>query len=126
VTARRDSVLSVPIGALLYRDPDAEARYAETRRRGKRPAVASEADEDSLDATGKRTRRETYGLLVVEKGRVRFAPVTVGITGERHFELVGGVTEGAEVVAGPFKVLRELHAGDRVKRAKGGKKEQAE
>lgn len=126
VTARRDSVLSVSIGALLYRDPAAEARHAANRRRGKRPAAASEADEDSLDAGGRRARPETYGLFVVEKGRVRFEPVTVGITGERHFELTGGVADGAEVVSGPFKVLRELHAGDRVKRAKGGKKEKAE
>ncbi len=126
VTARRDSVLAVSIGALLYRDPASEERQAENRRRGKRGPQATEADEDSLDATGKRARRETYGLLVVEKGRVRFEPVTVGITGERHFEITVGVADGAEVVSGPFKVLRELHAGDRVKRAKGGKKEKAE
>ena len=32
-----------------------------------------------------------------------------------HFEILSGVEEGAEVVAGPFKTLRELESGDRVK-----------
>jgi HlyD family secretion protein len=126
VTARRDSTLSVSIGALLYRDPAFEARLAENRGRGRGRTAASEAEEDTLDQGGKRVRRETYGLFLVEKGRARFAPVAIGITGERHFELLGGVADGAQVVSGPFKELRELHAGDRVKRAKGGQKEKTD
>ncbi len=123
VTAVRDSALSVSIGALVYRDPELESRHAENPgRRGRTPAT-ERAAADTVDASGRRVRRETYGLLVVEKDRARFVPVTIGITGERHFELTGGIEAGAEVVSGPFKVLRELHSGDRVKRAKGGKTE---
>ncbi len=122
VTAERDSVLTVSIGALLYRDPAVEARHAEQRRRGGQPRVeaASEAVEDTFATAGR--RREVYGLLVVEKRRATFVPVTLGITGERHFELLGGVGEGSEVVAGPFKALRELHSGDRIKRVGAAKK----
>jgi HlyD family secretion protein len=127
VTARRSDVPSVSIGALGYRDPRAEARHFERRgRRDRGSAHADEdddADEDESDDTSaagdslasSRKRDETYGLFVVENKRARFTPVTVGITGERHIEITGGVPDGAEVVAGPFQVLREIRSGDRVK-----------
>ena len=130
VTARRSDVLSVSIGALGYRDPRAEARNFE--RRGRRDRGSAHADEDDDDDVGDENedddtsangdtlgssprRRETYGLFLAENGRARFVPVMVGISGERHIEITAGVPEGAEVVAGPFQVLREVRSGDRLK-----------
>jgi HlyD family secretion protein len=44
--------------------------------------------------------------------------VTVGITGEKDFEVVAGLSEGDVIVTGPFKALRTLKSGDKVKPAK--------
>jgi len=127
VTARRTRVPSVSIGALGYRDPEAEAKdFTEHgKRKGRREAAKAGGEEDEADAgadtlgTHKR-RPETYGVFGIDGGRARFTPVTIGITGERHIEITGGVEEGTQVVSGPFQVLRELKSGDRVQSTRKG------
>jgi hypothetical protein len=45
-----------------------------------------------------------------------FVPVTTGITGATDIEVLSGLTEGQEIVTGPFKTLRALKSGSLVKR----------
>jgi len=54
-----------------------------------------------------------------------FRPVAVGITGERHFGS-GAACPRAPRCGGPFKTLRELHAGDRGQAREGRQEEKAE
>jgi HlyD family secretion protein len=42
--------------------------------------------------------------------------VTTGITGATDVEVLSGLTEGEEIVTGPFKTLRTLKGGSLVKR----------
>ena len=67
-----------------------------------------------------------YGVFLVENRRARFVPVTIGITGERHIEITGGVEEGTAIVSGPFQVLREIRSGDRVEVERKGRKSRPE
>ena len=57
---------------------------------------------------------------MVEDGRVRFAPVEIGITGQEHFEVLTGVSQGDTIVAGPYQQIRELINGDRVREEEDG------
>jgi HlyD family secretion protein len=41
--------------------------------------------------------------------------VETGITGETQIEVVKGLKEGDKVVTGPFRTLREIKDGDKVK-----------
>jgi HlyD family secretion protein len=41
--------------------------------------------------------------------------VKVGITGERYFEVLEGLTGGETIVAGSYQAVRDLQAGDAVK-----------
>jgi hypothetical protein len=52
------------------------------------------------------------GVFVVQDGVATFRRVTVGITGEKDFEVVGGLSAGDVIVTGPFKALREIKDGD--------------
>lgn len=54
------------------------------------------------------------GVFVVTDGVARFTPATTGIIGGLTVE-IDGVPEGANVVSGPFQVLREIQDGDRVR-----------
>ena len=54
------------------------------------------------------------GVFVLRDGGVQFTPVTTGIIGGLSIE-VGGLSEGTEIVAGPFQTLRELRDGARVR-----------
>jgi len=57
---------------------------------------------------------ETEGVFLYRDGSVVFRPLTVGIAGERYFEVLGGLDEGDTIVTGPYAVVRELEDGDPV------------
>jgi len=48
--------------------------------------------------------------------RVKFVPVSSGITGATDIEVLSGLTDGDEIVTGRYKVLRTLKSGTAVKR----------
>lgn len=112
--AESDEALAAPIGAVVIREwPPRE----DGRRRGRgraRRARATAAD-DSLEVE----REEKEGVFVVVDGEARFTLVTLGITGEDHFEILAGLEEGDEIVTGPYRVLRDLGHGDPVEAANG-------
>jgi HlyD family secretion protein len=60
------------------------------------------------------TRKETEGVFVVRDGRAVFVPVTVGVAGERYFEVLSGLKEGDQVITGPFASVRQLADGEQV------------
>ena len=53
--------------------------------------------------------------IVHEGGAVKFAPITTGLSGETSIEVVKGLKEGQEIVTGPFKALRDIKEGSKVK-----------
>ncbi len=59
--------------------------------------------------------KEKEGVFVVEAGVARFRPVEKGIMGEMRVEIKKGLKEGDRVIVGPFKILRVLKDGQRVK-----------
>ncbi len=48
-------------------------------------------------------------------GTVEFRKIKTGISADLQTEVLEGLTEGEEIVSGPFKALRQLRIGDRVK-----------
>lgn len=96
--AERDDVLAVPIRALTLRDP-----------------AATDEDDDSEDLGDGTRARGVDGVLVVDGDTVLFRPVSTGITGERYFEVLGGVDEGDVIAVGPFETIRRLAHGDAVR-----------
>ena len=87
VTDVRDDVLSVPIIALTVRQDT--------------PLSTETAPQDT-------TRHERDGVFVVRNGIALFQPVTIGITGSEHFEVLSGVEAGDSIVAGPYQTVRDL------------------
>ncbi len=63
--------------------------------------------------------KESRGVFLVSEGRARFAPVTTGILGGLDVE-VTGLAENAEIVVGPYAILRELDDGARIKARSAG------
>jgi cell division septation protein DedD len=89
VTETRANALSIPIIALTQRE----------HRRLPTESAPSRRDTGLVD---------TEGVFVIQGGRAQFRPVSVGITGEEHFEVIAGLTEGDSIVAGPYQVVRDL------------------
>jgi HlyD family secretion protein len=88
IAAEKKGVLAVPISALVLRDKKAD---------GLAPTLAS-----------KKSGSEEEGVFVVVGGRSKFLPVKKGIMGELMIEITAGLTEGQEIVAGPYDALRQL------------------
>jgi HlyD family secretion protein len=62
--------------------------------------------------------QDEEGVFVHDKGTVKFAPVTTGLAGDSNIEIVSGLKDGQQIVTGPFKALRELKDGSKVKEQK--------
>ncbi len=85
------------------------------------PPTAPRADARLAGSDARQRKNEegkVEGVFYVRDGKAWFAAVTIGITGEKDHELLTGLEEGAEIIVGPFKPLRELKEGDRVRPAK--------
>lgn len=117
-TATRQNVIAVPIQAMAVRELiyDAEGRIVraprdDRRRRGSgvEPTAAAAELEPG------QTRKETEGVFVIRNGGAEFVPVTVGIAGDRYFEVLSGLEPGDQVITGPFNNVRNLRDGDGVK-----------
>jgi HlyD family secretion protein len=106
VAAMRDSILSIPIIALTLRTPEPE----ETEE------PSSDSESEPIDLVEQEEPEEEEGVFVVgEDNTVTFRPVTVGIAGREHFEVLEGLEEGEVIVAGSYQAIRQLENGDLVK-----------
>jgi HlyD family secretion protein len=102
VTGRKDGATAIPIQALVVRDvpkKDGKARAA---------------------AAGRPETEE--GVYAVKAGKIEFIKVESGLAGELMIEVKKGPSVGAEIVTGPFKVLRQVKEGDKVVIEKEGDK----
>jgi HlyD family secretion protein len=121
LTARADSALCVPIQALVARTEETVKQWQEDARLGRTPSrITSEtarptSDPNAADAKEPRRQKLIEGVFLVRDGRARFQPVTTGVRGESWIAVEGGLDAGTEVVAGPYRVLRHLVDGERVR-----------
>lgn len=117
-TGTRTNALVVPIQAVVVRTQRELERAAKgTGARGKRPKRgANESAED--DTTGRRDK-EITGVFVVRGEVATFVPVRTGLASETMIEVFGEVKESENVVSGPYKALRELKPGGKVKKDQG-------
>jgi HlyD family secretion protein len=93
LTGFRPQTLVVPMQALVVRD--IERKPGQTPRPGE--------------------PREEEGVYLMEDGKARFQAIKTGLLGELSIEVVSGLRGGETIITGPFKSLRTLKPGDRVK-----------
>ena len=91
ITGTKANVPTIPLAAVVIRD----------------------SPKGEKDASGRIKTEE--GVYTVTDGKVRFAPIKTGLTGELDVEVVSGLKEGESVISGPFKTLRTIKEGDKVK-----------
>jgi HlyD family secretion protein len=105
-TDRRASALAIPIPALVVADP-----ASLERPKGKKPTPVPTPTTAAAEK-----KKDVEGVFIVKKdGAVDFRPVKTGINADLQAEVLEGLADGEEIVTGPFKALRSLKIGDRVK-----------
>jgi HlyD family secretion protein len=111
-TAHKPGALTIPIQALVQRDPAAEKILAANAGKPPSGAVATPAGA----ATKPQLVQGVYVLRTDhKKQRAEFVPVTTGITGSTDIEVLGGLKEGDQIVTGRYRILRALKSGTAVK-----------
>jgi HlyD family secretion protein len=104
-TAHKPNVLSLPIQALTMHNP------ADDKTTGGVQAASSPSTAKGTAVQGVYEVQNIKGKL-----RARFVPVTTGITGATDMEVLSGLTEGQEIITGPYKTLRDIKNNALVKR----------
>ncbi len=111
-TAHKPNALTIPIQALVQRDPAVEKALAENA--GKPSAGAA-----SNSSTPGHKPQPAQGVYVLQtehkKLRAVFVPITTGVTGATDIEVLSGLKEGDEIVTGRYRILRTLKSGTPVK-----------
>ena len=112
-TARRVNIVTIPIQALVQRDPALESQLAQNN--GKAPAQNASAPV----ASNKPKATLIQGIYILQpdhgKNRAIFEPVATGVTGATDIEVTGGVDPGQTIITGRYKILRSLKSGTVVK-----------
>lgn len=93
LTGFRAQAVVVPIQALVVREIP--------HKPGEAPAKGAPRDEE--------------GVYLKEGDTARFQAIKTGLLGELSVEVVSGLKGGETIVTGPFKALRELKDGEKVK-----------
>ena len=108
VVDTRTDVTAIPIIALTVRPA------SDTLSRASREA--SKVSNTAVRVGPRPSEPELEGVFRLSGGRASFIPVKVGIAGDEYFEVLTGVEAGDTLVAGPYTAIRQLRAGDRVRR----------
>ncbi|MDQ3711897.1 MAG: efflux RND transporter periplasmic adaptor subunit [Acidobacteriota bacterium] len=99
-TKTQENVIAVPLQAVIEKKPEAAAS----------PTIQSDAPPTSEKP------KNIKGVYVLDGNKTKFIEVETGITGESDVQIIGGLSEGQEVVTGPSRVLNTLKEGTIVKR----------
>ena len=102
LTGRKEGATAIPIQALVVRD------------------VPKKDGKPVTSAAGRPQTEE--GVYLVKNQKLAFEKVETGLAGELMIEVKKGPRVGAEIVTGPFKVLRQVKEGDKVIVEKEGAK----
>ncbi len=103
-TDRREKVITVPLQSLVEREQPAAAG-------GEKTGAGTAKD-----------RKPQKGVFTVENNKSIFTQVETGITGENDIEIKSGLTEGKEIIIGPYRALRTLKNDQPIKREDKTKK----
>jgi HlyD family secretion protein len=109
ITAAKSNVLAIPIQSLSVRTK------AQLEQEKSSPGSVHAAAPAPKEVSAKGKDQDIQGVFVIHNKKAEFVPVTTGITGTSDVEVVGGLSEGDEVITGSYKVLRTLRSGSGVK-----------
>lgn len=102
-TKTAENVISVPLQAVIEKKPDAS------------PSPTANGDASAAPTAADKPKT-VKGVYVLDGNKAKFVEVETGITGESDIQIVGGLSEGQEVITGPSRVLNTLKEGTIVKR----------
>ena len=113
LTNRKENIATVPLSAVTTREIGAEVKEGEKKEDD---GTNSTNSNDALEAK-KRKENTKEVVFVMEKGKAKMIQVKTGISDFENIEIVTGLKDGQEIIAGPYAtVAKKLKEGDLVKK----------
>jgi HlyD family secretion protein len=97
ITGTRNKAVAIPIQALVVREKEG--------------------------AKGAEKGKEEEGVYIHKDGKAQFVPVVTGLAGDSNIEIVKGLSDGQQIVTGPFRALRDIKDGAKIREQKEEKKD---
>ena len=118
MTTTKPNALSVPLASVTTRNPEAENKEGEGNGPGSNARQTSDQNRPQ-----KKVEDKTV-VFVNDNGVAKMVEVTTGISDYDNIEILSGITEGTEIITGPFTaVSKRLKEGDRVREMKSDEKD---
>jgi HlyD family secretion protein len=95
LTATSEDAITAPIQAVVKRTLDDEG--------------------EEVKGTAAKGIEESDVVYVIADGEASVMAVETGISDELYVEITDGLADGQEVIIGPYRTLKNMHAGDAVK-----------
>jgi HlyD family secretion protein len=95
LTATSKDAITAPIQAVVKRTLDDEG--------------------EEVKGTAAKAIEESEVVYVITDGEASIRSVETGISDQLYVEIVNGLEDGEEVIIGPYRTLKNMHAGDTVK-----------
>jgi len=128
-TAKAEDALTIPYSAVVIRSMNVDSLEnsdrAETTSSSEVHA-AENGDSTSVDGASddENKREELKGVFVIRDGKAQFVQIETGIADQKYIEVTTGLEDGDSVIAGPYRVLRNIKPGQEVQPEKNvGSKE---
>ncbi len=129
-TRYRTNALAVPLASVTTRTPKPPAKKKatsqDTARSGDTNSTVAADSTNAVpsDKKSKEASKPVEVVFVVEKNRVKMAPVKIGICDNDYWEITDGLAEGQEVVSGGYKAIsRDLEDGKKIRKGTATDKE---
>jgi HlyD family secretion protein len=94
-TDRRHNVIAIPLQVLVERELSQDKLGTGNRAKEKKPVE---------------------GVFIVRDDKAVFTPVETGIISQIEVEITSGLSEGQEIIIGPYRQLRRLRDGAEIRR----------
>lgn len=115
VTDRKNGVLTVPLAAVTTRDLNAKPEEKESFG----PPKAGDEKQNAVETGKKSGKKEPLKevVFVNDKGKAKLREVKTGISDFENIEILDGLKNGEEIIAGPFlAVSKKLQEGESIKK----------
>ena len=113
LTNRKENIATVPLSSVTTREIGAASAEGEKKEEDGTNATNSN---EALEAK-KRKENTKEVVFVMEKGKAKMIQVKTGISDFENIEIVSGLKDGQEIIAGPYAtVAKKLKEGDLVKK----------
>jgi len=119
LTDKKVNVLSVPLAAVTTRDVSKDDNKEEVKSKKEENGETGVESKEEVKSKKDSVKEVVF---VNEKGKAKMVEIKTGISDFENIEVVAGLKEGQEIIAGPYAtVAKKLKEGELVKK-KGEKK----